>query len=331
MAVIFLYPWVLGAGVLIFALFCILRHVLFSPVTYRMPAVQLFKEHVREVSQSSWRRWIIPALRTSSIFLLILATARPRIPDERSLKTLDGIAIMLVLDVSGSMACYDKPNVPKNRFESAQEEAIRFVNKRQNDMCGLVIFGAAAASRCPLTADKKVLTDIIQQTKLGVIEQDGTALCTAIATAAQRLRSSAARSKIMVVLTDGEPSQEDTVDPHTAIDLAKKLGIKVYTIGIGSEDGGYVRHPLGGWMQVPSSINKKLLYELSMETGGRFFEARYQKELQTIYETINSLETSTHQAPVYAHYFEVAVPLLLMVFILLILEIGITSWFRIVA
>lgn len=322
----FAYPWVLYAGLPII-FFCLLWQVLQrTVVTYQFPLTGLFAQSLQGQAAARsfpWKR-VLLGIRGTVLVLLLLATARPHYPDERSKITVEGIATMLVLDVSGSMNSFDNLQDRKTRFASAQEEAIKFINHRGDDLFGLVIFGALAASRCPLTADKKIVTDIIRDTKIGILNPDGTMLAMAIALGVNRLKSSSSQSKIMVLLTDGEPSPGD-ISSHTAIDLAKKAGIKIYTIGIGSEKGGFAQHPFGGIMRIPTPLNKELLKTIATETGGMFFHAENQTDLENIYQQINMLEKSSHEAPLYARYHELYFFLLLAALLFLAVEIVITS------
>lgn len=323
--IFFAYPGVLYAGLPIISACLIWHHVRHKVVTYQFPLVGIFAQssNMQGTRAFPWRS-ILLGMRISALVLLLLATARPQYPDVRSKITLEGIATMLVLDVSGSMESFDNLQDRKTRFASAQDEAITFINRRDNDLFGLIIFGALAASRCPLTADKKIVTDIIRDTKIGTLNAHGTMLSMAIAMGVNRLKHANLNSKIMVLLTDGEPSPGD-IDPRIAINLAKKTGVKIYTIGIGSEQGGFTQHPFGGIMRSPTPLNKELLMTIAAETNGMFFHAENQKDLENIYHQINTLEKSSHEAPVYAHYYELFWIFLMMAFILLTLEIIITS------
>ena len=188
-------------------------------------------------------------LRGLSLALIAFLIAKPQLVDSRSNIIIDGIDIMLVLDVSGSMQFQDYDDDKRSRLEVAKDEALRFVNKRTNDAIGLVIFGKDALSRVPLTLDKRIINDLVISTlEIGIIDPDGTVLATAIITAANRLKNSKAKSKIMIVLTDGAPSDNDT-DPTIAIEMAQKMGIKIYTVGIGSDEEQFMMHPLYGMFQ----------------------------------------------------------------------------------
>jgi len=325
----FLYPWVFLYG-LPLIMICFWLSVKFrKPVTYQFPLTHIFATMHKQSTARSAFRVILPLLRWASALLLLCVIARPQYPDKRSKITVEGVATMLVLDVSGSMESFDDLQTRKTRFKSAQEEAIKFINRRGNDLFGLVLFGAVAASRCPLTADKKIITDIICDIKIGVLNHDGTMLSMAIALGVNRLRNAASQSKIMVLLTDGEPSPGD-INPQMAIDLAKKAGVKIYTIGIGSERGGFIQHPFAGMIHMPTPLNENLLRVIAGETGGMFFRAADQRDLERIYAQIDSLEKSSHDAPVYSNYHEAYLPLLLLALFFLAFEIIALAWGRVI-
>lgn len=318
----FAYPWVIALGVPLIILACI-WHLRWRKATrYQFALTSLFRssKFYAPISNNT-QRVVRFALRILILVLLVLATARPQTPDERSKIDVEGISIMLVIDASGSMDTFDDLNNQKPRLSIAKEEAIKFINRRPNDQIGLVIFGADAASRCPLTADKKIIADSIRDTKIGILNPDGTVLSKAIAMGVNRLRTSPLTSKIMVILTDGEPTPGKDIDPSIPLELAKKTGVKLYTIGIGSDKGGYLKHPFYGLIQMPTPLNKELLDRFARETGGKFYVASKQEELEKIYCEIDALEKSEHQTPTYAVYYEYYAIPLLVAFILLLLEI----------
>lgn len=263
-------------------------------------------------------RKIFFLMRLITLILLAAVAAKLQIVDSRSNIIIDGIDIMLVLDASGSMQFNDYGKDERSRFDVAKEEGIRFIEKRTNDAIGLVIFGKDALSRCPLTMDKKIVTDLIQELQIGVIDPDGTMLATAMVTAINRLRHSQAKSKIMILLTDGEPSPGD-MDPTAAIEIAKKLDIKVYTIGIGSDKDDVFLHPLYGMVAKPK-VNTLLLKQIAHATGGRFFMAHNAQDMRSIYDTIDQLEKTKHEAPLYSRYFDLFWPLLGVVTALLLVQ-----------
>lgn len=325
MNITFAYPLVIAIGLPCIAMVMAWHIFLRKRVTYIFPLVHIFIQSKSITHAISWFRTLMYCLHALILTLLVLAVARPQTPDERSQITEEGVAIMLVLDVSGSMDAFDDLTTRKSRFSIAQEEAIRFVKNRPQDLFGLVLFGSFAVTRCPITADKKVITDIIRDTRIGLVNPQGTVLSMGIAMGVNRLRTVDAKSKIMVVLTDGEPSPQD-IKPQAALELAKKTGIKIYTIGIGSDEGGYVQHPWGGVMQVQTPLNKELLAYFAHETGGAFFRASNQQELAAIYDHINTLETSAHEAPLYTSYYEWYAYLIFVVVMLLLAESVLMLW-----
>lgn len=295
---------------------------------YIYPLVSLLQKK-QKVRTSFSLRALLFFVRLCMVIALAIVTARLQFFDEKIIVPTEGIDIMLVLDASGSMALFDDLQDPRSRFEIAKTEATKFINKRVNDPIGLVIFGIAAASRCPLTLDKHLLTNIIHNLEIGCINADGTVLSTAIAMAATRLRHSTATSKIIIALTDGTPSRED-IDPAVAQDLAKKFGIKIYTIGIGSDKGSYMNHPIYGMVPIQTPLNKELLEYFAHQTGGKFFEAQNSQELEKIYTMIDALEKSEQKAPIYMHTQDIIMPFLWFVLALLVLELSLSAWWILV-
>ena len=250
--------------------------------------------------------------------LLALLVAKPQLVDARSNSIVEGIDIMLVLDASGSMNYRDYSDDDRSRFIVAKQEALRFIDKRVNDAIGLVLFGKYALSRSPLTMDKIMLHEIVNELKIGEIDPAGTMLATGMVTAINRLKHSDCSSKIMIVLTDGEPSPGD-IDVRAAIEIAKKFDIKIYTIGIGNNQDGYFLDPIQGIMPKPK-VNEPLLQKISRETGGSFFMAHNARDMRSIYATIDRLEKKKHEVPLYSRYVDIFAPFVLMIIILLGLQ-----------
>ena len=196
-----------------------------------------------------------------------------------------------------------------------------------HDALGLVLFGKDTVSRCPITFDKQMLKDVVDELKLGVIDSDGTMLITGIVTAANRLKHSQSKSKVMIVLTDGEPSEGD-MDPSVGIDVAKKLGIKIYTVGIGSEQEQVFMHPLYGIVAKPK-VNKELLTKIAHETGGYYFLARSAADMRHIYDKIDALEKTDHEVPLFSLYYDLLVPFVALIMGLLFCELFFSTyvWF----
>lgn len=290
---------------------------------YRYTLVSALKSTMLAVPH--WRARYISLLRFITILILTAAVARPQLVDIQAPIQVEGIDIMLVLDVSGSMELFDDLNDQRSRLSIAIEEAQKFVDLRKNDAIGLVFFARDVIARVPLTLDKALLKNVLADTHIGMINPDGTRLSRAVALAAERLRSSKAPSKIMILLTDGEPSPDD-IDPSYALSIAKKLGIKIYTIGIGGDEGGFHQHPFLGIVREHAPLNKALLQHLATQTGGTFFEAKRPQDMQRIYATIDQLEKTKYEAPLYTSYYEIGPLLLLGAFIALLAEIFLRSW-----
>ncbi len=248
---------------------------------------------VASIDLKSWKttfRQLPFILRLLCLSFIILALAHPqKINDEQHAEG-EGVDIILCIDVSGSMTAQDfKPN----RLEAAKKVAMDFVNKRLTDRIGVVIFSGESFTQCPLTTDYNVLNTAIQNIRNGLLE-DGTAIGSGLGTSVDRLRESKSKTKIVVLLTDGE-NNGGLIDPKTAKEIAKAFAIRVYTIGVGSE--GYapqpVNTPLGIVMQNEKvSIDEKLLKEIASETGGQYFRAKDNESLTAIYKNIDLLEKS---------------------------------------
>lgn len=285
---------------------------------YCFPLTHKIIEKVR--IKASWRNRLFFVTRFLIILALVLLIARPQKVDQHSKVIIEGIDIMMVLDVSGSMQLFDDPYDKKQRIEIAKEEAINFIKKRNDDPIGLVFFGREAVSRCPLTLDKSVLINIIQDIQLGVIDHDGTVISKALITALHRLKKSQAVSKIIILLTDGEPTSGD-LHPDDVVTLAQQYGVKIYTIGIGGQYGGLYEHPAYGIRQAGVPINLKLLEKFSQATAGRSFVASNQQELNEIYATINQLEKTEHETDVYHNYYDIFIPFLWIVLVFFVCEL----------
>ena len=270
---------------------------------------------------SSWKtkfRHLLFVLRLITIALIIFAMARPQLKTDEQHAEGEGIDIILCIDVSGSMTSQD---LLPNRLEAAKNVAIDFVNKRVTDRLGIVIFSGESFTQCPLTTDHGVLINAIRNIRNGLLE-DGTAIGSGLGTSVDRLRNSPTKSKIIILLTDGE-NNGGLIDPQTAKEIAKTFGIKVYTVGVGTD--GYapqpVNTPLGIIMQNGKvSIDEKLLKQIAEETGGQYFRAKDNAGLNGIYEQINGLEKSKVDITVFSRFTEKFYPFLIAALIFLLLE-----------
>ena len=256
-------------------------------------------------------RYIPFVLRLLALSCIILALARPQTHNDEKNVEGEGIDIVLCLDVSGSMLAQD---FHPNRLEAAKKVAGDFVRNRPADRIGLVIFAGESFTQCPVTGDHAVLESQIAQVDGGFLV-DGTAIGSGLATSVDRLRSSEAKSKVVILLTDGE-NNGGLIDPKTAKEIAKSMGIKVYTIGMGSV--GYASTPVPGpggqiiMQQEKVNIDEPLLQELAAETGGQYFRAKANQGLEAIYKEIDKLEKTKINITTTRLYTERFHPLALM-------------------
>lgn len=265
-------------------------------------------------------------LRHSLFFLRMLATAaiivalaRPQTSSSRQDVTIEGIDIIVALDISGSMMAEDfKPN----RLEAAKKIITEFISMRTNDRMGLVIFSGESFTQCPLTTDHAVVKNLIKQVKNGMIE-DGTAIGDGLATAINRLKESQAVSKVIILLTDGE-NNAGAIDPISAADIAKTFGIRIYTIGVGTIGTAPMPydHPLFGrrYQQMEVRIDEPALRKIAEITGGEYFRATGNKKLEEICQTIDKLEKSKIDVTEFHKKYEEFLPLALLALGALLLE-----------
>lgn len=241
-------------------------------------------------------------LRMLCLVCLVLALARPRTSaDERFLRG-DGLDIVLCMDVSGSMMAQD---LLPNRLEAAKEVAAKFVDDRPADRIGLVIFSGESFTQCPVTTDRVVLKNQIFNMQTGLLEP-GTAIGSGLATSVDRLKNSSAKSKVVVLLTDGE-NNGGLIDPQAAKEIAKSVGVRVYTIGVGTD--GFAPVPVQTTLGVVMrnekvNIDEKLLQQIATETGGKYFRAKDNNGLKEIYTEIDQLEKSKVEISALRRYTE---------------------------
>jgi Ca-activated chloride channel homolog len=258
-------------------------------------------------------------LRLLALACIITALAHPQIKFDEQQSEGEGVDIVLCIDVSGSMTAQDF--VP-NRMEAAKKVAEDFVNSRPDDRIGIVIFSGESFTQCPLTTDHYVLISQIEQIRNGLLE-DGTAIGSGLATSVDRLRNSKAKSKVVILLTDGI-NNGGLIDPATAKEIAKTFKVKVYTIGVGTD--GYaptpVSTPMGIIMQNEKvAIDEKLLKNIADETGGKYFRATDNKSLQNIYSEIDQMEKSKVEITTFHRFTEKFYPFIFAAMALLLLEI----------
>lgn len=262
-----------------------------------------------------------PTLRGLVLACWAIAAAGPQLGGTRVFERREGIAIVIAIDISSSMLAEDF--APSNRMEVAKRQAIGFVRGRSADRIGLVAFAGEALTLVPATLDYPVLERAIQDLRIGILE-DGTAIGSGLATAVNRLRRLPERSKVVLLLTDGE-NNRGAIDPRTAAATATAFGIKVYTVGVGTE--GEARIPTGRGLSgfryemLPVRIDEALLEEMAELTGGRYFRAKDSEALSRIFRQIDELERTPIETVRYTRYDELARPFLLAGLLLLAAEL----------
>ena len=317
-------PWILT---LLLLLPVLVAWPIFSKQWLRPAALRYADVKLATKSISSWRvagRWLTYLLRLSIIALVIIALARPQTGQAREIISGEGVDIALAVDISGSMGSLDFE--PENRLEAAKRVITDFVQERPYDQIGLVVFANSAFSQSPPTVDHNVLLRLLNRaelaTDLGI--EDGTAIGMGLANAGNMLKDSQAKSKVVILLTDGV-NNAGQIDPVTAAEAAESLGIKVYTIGMGRP--GEVPVPVTdafGRKQVvyqQSMLDEVTLQEIADATGGRYFRAEDTAGLKQIYDEINALEQSQVEIESYTRYQELAAWLLIPALVVLLTEI----------
>jgi Ca-activated chloride channel homolog len=284
-----------------------------KPAAFVYSSLSLFKEVA-----PSWRARLVvlpKLLKIVALVLAIIALARPQRADIKVKKNIEGIDIMIALDVSDSMLIEDM--TPMNRLESAKSTINDFVKGRASDRIGLVVFSGESYTRVPLTLDYELLLNSLSAVVTNQNIKMGTALGVALANAVSRLKDSVAKSRVVIFLTDGE-NNSGTIDPETALEIANGYGVKVYSIGVG-RDGNtripvYVTDNFGNkvkrYQSFYSKINEELLNRLGTETGGKYYRATSSPALQSIFADIDRLERTKIEINQYKKYVELFPPVL---------------------
>lgn len=266
----------------------------------------------------SYLRHLLFALKMAALALLIVALARPQSSSTNSTSNIEGIDIVMAMDVSGSMLARDlKPD----RLTAAKNVASDFVKGRPGDRMGLVIFSGETFTQVPLTTDHGVMLNMLAEMKNGLID-DGTAIGDGLATAISRLKDSEAISKVVILLTDGL-NNAGSVDPYTAAEMARLFGVRVYTIGVGSYGTAPypVQTPFGTQIQqMKVEIDEKLLTNVANTTGGKYFRATSNQKLDEVYQEIDKLERSKIEVTEFRRLHEEFYPLVAWALALLLLE-----------
>jgi len=268
-------------------------------------------------------RPVLFILRLLALALLITAMARPRTVDVSTrTKTTRGIDIVIATDVSASMLAKD---LRPNRLEALKEVASRFIAERPNDRIGLVEYAGESYTRTPITSDKAIVLSSLNDIRYNNVIEGGTAIGMGLATSVNRLKDSKAKSKVIILMTDGV-NNAGFIDPVTASELAKEFGIKVYTIGIGTNGTALspiALRPDGGFQygNIKVEIDEELLQKIADGTGGRYFRATDNQKLEEIYEEINKLEKTDIEEFKYTNYEEEYRPLVILAGLLLLGEV----------
>ena len=257
----------------------------------------------------AWTPWALQALAAS---LAIVALARPQRADVKVKRSVEGIDIMLVLDVSDSMMIED---MAPNRIEACKEVMKRFIDGRVSDRIGLIIFSGESYTRVPLTLDYKMLQKNLGEVKISRNIKMGTAIGVALANAVARLKDSTAKSRVIVFLTDGE-NNSGTIDPETALDIAKGYGLKIYTIGAGRDGDSQLPiemedafgRKVKRYQPIHSTVNDELLGKMASETGGKYYRAETGDALAKVFRDIDRLEKTKIESNQFTKYAEIYPP-----------------------
>jgi Ca-activated chloride channel family protein len=274
-------------------------------------------------------RKALPYVRTLVLLLLVFALARPRFGRREVEVTSEGIDIVIALDISGSMRAEDFQ--PHNRLYVAKQEAEKFIGGRRTDRIGLVVFASNSYTQCPLTTDYAVLEKLLEEVDFGEIK-DGTAIGMALANGVNRLKDVPAKSRVIILLTDGR-NNAGTVDPSTAADLARAMRVRVYAIGVGTmEDAPYpVDDPVFGrrYVKLPAEVDDATLTKIAETTGGQYFRATDADALDRIFHQIDQMEKTKVETHEWVNYSEFGSYLALPALLLLLVEwvLGAT-WLR---
>lgn len=304
----FLHPWVFALISLPFGAF--IAHALWREHFSRNVPFSLTHLHIEQESlRIVLTRWLPSLLYTVALLLMVIALARPVKVDRTLLPPTQGVDIILLMDASGSM---QKDDFFPNRFVVSQQTAKRFIAKRPTDRIGIVAFATKALLQAPLTLDHEALQEYISAMYLGIIDPQSTAIGDALGAAANHLKDSKAKSKIIILLTDGD-SNAGTIEPLMAAKAAATLGIRVYTIGMARAPNQNL------YSNQSDEINEGLLMEIAQRTGGKFYRASNEAELDKIYSTIDELEktefapsTTTHQTDAYRLFLWLALAMALL-------------------
>ena len=299
------------------------------------PTIQMSDTFAYRYAPKSLRQrlvWLPALLRMITFVLIVLVLARPQTHDSWGKRTTEGIDIMLAMDVSTSMLAQDlKPN----RIEAAKTVAAEFISGRPDDNIGLTIFAGEAFTQCPMTTDHTSLLTLLKDVRTDIAErgliEDGTAIGMGLANAVSRLKDSKTKSKVVILLTDGSNNMGD-ISPLTAAQIAKSMGIRVYTIAVGSKKVAPYPMQVGGTIQyvnVRVDVDTKTLSEIAATAEGHFYRATNTEELKKIYQDIDKLEKTKMEVKKFSKHYEAYQPFAIAAILCLLLEILLRiTWFR---
>ncbi|MDE6354804.1 MAG: VWA domain-containing protein [Prevotella sp.] len=313
----------------LFLLLLIIPYLLWY-VMYRKksePTMRMSDTFAYRYASRSWKVMLMPVqmvLRVIAFTLIVIAMARPQTQNSWKNKWVEGIDIMLAMDVSTSMLAEDlKPN----RIEAAKQVASEFIAGRPNDNIGLTIFAGEAFTQCPMTVDHASLLNLLQNVRTDIaargLIQDGTAIGMGLANAVSRLKDSKAKSKVVILLTDGSNNMGD-LSPMTSAEIAKSLGIRVYTVAVGTDKSAPYPMQVGGVVQyvnMPVEVDTKTLEEIAVATDGTSYRATNNSELKNIYKEIDKLEKSKINSKKFSKKYDMFQPFVLAAFIVLLIEV----------
>ena len=265
-----------------------------------------------------YARYALFGLRMASLGMLILALARPQTNMNRQDISVEGIDIMLATDISSTMLAED---LRPNRLEAAKDVAVEFISSRPDDRIGLVVFSGESFTQCPLTSNHALLINLYKDISFGMID-DGTAIGDGLATAVNRLKESKAKSKVIILLTDGINNM-GSIDPQSAAEIAELYGIRIYTIGVGTMGTALfpVKTQFGTqYQRMEVNIDEALLQKISAMTNGKYFRATNKQKLQNVYKEIDRLEKSKIDVTEFSRKKEEFLPFVILALILLTLE-----------
>ena len=270
-------------------------------------------------SWKSYLRHLPMVLRMMALIAVVAVIARPQSSNSYRDEKTEGIDIVMALEISGSMQAIDfKPN----RLEAAKDVGIKFVSSRPNDNIGLVIFAGESFTQCPLTTDHTALTNLFNDVRMGMLE-DGTAIGMGLATSVSRIKDSKAKSKVIILLTDGCNNRGD-ITPQKAAEIAQTFGVRVYTIGVGTRGTAQVPVQTAFGVQYVDQevkIDEELMQQIAEMTGGKYFRATNKKSLEAIYEEIDQMEKTILDVREYTKKTEEYLPFAIAATLLLLLEV----------